>query len=135
MSLASDISIPNTGFTDISGMTISFVAKKSTVLVMLTASGYGYTNSMSYVNLRIWNNTSGTSVGGTMNKIQSYDDTRGTITVWSLSYSKLLTGLTVGTTYSLKVQGRVSGIWGTDDATIYPLTNPDNNHMTLTVFY
>ncbi len=135
VSLTSDYIITNTSYTDIPGMTLSFTAKKSSVLVMLTASGHGYTNSMSFVNLRIWNNTTWSTWGGTSNKIQSYDNATGTVTVWSLSYSKLITGLTVGATYSLKVQGRVSGILGVDDAVIYPSSDPDAEHLTLTVFY
>jgi hypothetical protein len=135
VSLNTNITIPNTWFTDITGMTLTFTAKKSTALVLLTTSGHGYTNSMSLVNLRIWNNTTGTSIGGCSNKIQAYDDLHGTVTVWSSNFSKVVTGLTAGNTYSIKVQGSVSAIFGTDDAVIYPSTYPDSEHMTLTVFY
>jgi hypothetical protein len=135
VSLLSDISIPNTTFTDISGMTLTFTAKKSTILVTVTASGHGYTNSMAYVSLRVWNTTTNTLIGGCSNKMQSYDDTKGTVTVWSTAYSKLVTGLTPGTTYSFKVQGEVAAIYGTDDAIIYPVSYPDDEHLTLTVFY
>jgi len=134
-SLNSDILITTTSWTDLPGMTLTFVAKKPTVMIMLTAAGHGYTNSMAYVSLRVWNNTTGVSLGGTSNKIQAYDDMTGTVTVWNAGFTKVITGLTVGTTYSVKVQGKVDGILGTDDAVLYPVTYPDSEHMTLTVFY
>jgi hypothetical protein len=84
---------------------------------------------MAYVQFMILNN--GTSIGGTNEKIQSYDNTQGTITPWSCSFTRLLTGLTVGTTYTLKVQGKRTGIYGTYDAIINP--SLDGHHMSLSV--
>jgi hypothetical protein len=120
-------------YNDVAGMTLSFTARKTSVLVLLTASGFGYTFSMGYVQFRVQNTTSGTTVGGTMTKIQSYDDVTGTVTPWSASFSKLITGLTIGNSYSLKVQGRSDGISGTTDAVIYSASIPDENHLTLSV--
>ncbi len=135
VSLGSNIAITTTGFADISGMSLTFVAKKSTVLVTVTASGHGYTNSMAFVSLRVWNVTSNSLIGGCSNKIQAYDDMSGTITVWNTSYSKLVTGLTPGNTYTFKVQGARDGVLGTYDAVIEPVTYPDDEHLTLSVFY
>ena len=135
ISLGTNIEISSSTWTDIPGMTLTFVAKKSTAMIMLTASGHGYTNSMSYVSLRVYNTTTGTSLGGTSNKIQAYDDVTGTVTVWNATYSKVITGLTPGATYTIKVQGQVDGIYGTYNAVIYPVTYPDDEHMTLSVFY
>ncbi|MDP2687677.1 MAG: hypothetical protein Q8O62_10680 [Aequorivita sp.] len=136
VTLAADQAVSAASYTDIPGMSVTFKAQKSEVLVMLTASGHGYTNSMSFIDLRVRNQTLGTTVGGTRNKIQSiHNQGLGTynITVWSCSFSKLITGLTVGTTYTLGVQGRVQGILGTHTAVIYPATEPNGEHLTLSV--
>jgi len=121
-------------FANVSGMSaLTFTARKTSVLVLLTASGFGSTGSMSLVALRVRNVTDGVTVGGTVNKIQNYDDVTGTITTWSASFSKLMTGLTIGTTYTLRVQGAVTGILGTYSAVIQPATTPDAEHLTLSV--
>lgn len=130
--LSSNTNITSSSFTNVSGMgTVTFTATKSTALVMLTASGHGYTNSMSYVQFRVLNN--GSSIGGTMTNIQNYDDVTGTTTTWSCAFSKLLTGLVVGNSYTLQVQGMVSGIAGTSTALVNPISLPDNEHLTLSV--
>jgi hypothetical protein len=81
--------------------------------------------------LRVMNGAS--SLGGTMEKIQNYDDVRGTITTWSCAWSKNITGLVVGNTYTYTVQGAVNGIYGTDDAAIDAASFPDTDHVTLSV--
>ncbi len=134
VSLASDYTVNTASWTTIAPMTVTFTATKSTAIVQFTCSGFAYTNSMSYVQFRIWNSTLGTSIGGTQTKMQSYDDTKGTITPWSCSFSKNITGLTPGTSYTLVVQAQRDGIWGTYDAVIYAASVPDGHHMTLTVF-
>jgi membrane-associated protease RseP (regulator of RpoE activity) len=73
----------------------------------------------------------GVSIGGTNEKIQNYDDVTGTITPWSCSYVRLVTGLTVGANYSLQIQGKVGGILGTYNAIIDPAL--DGHHMSLSV--
>ncbi|MES2514023.1 MAG: hypothetical protein V4580_07750 [Bacteroidota bacterium] len=134
VSLASDYIVNTAAFATVTGMSVTFVATKTTALVQLTSSGFAYTNSMASVFFRVFNSTTGTSCGGTNTNMQSYDDTRGTITPWSCAFSKNITGLTPGTSYTLIVQGQRSGIWGTLDAVIYAGTNPDSHHLTLTVF-
>lgn len=135
VTLASDQEVSTSSYSNVPGMSLTFTARKPTVMVLLTASGKGYTNSMSYVQLRVRNTTSSTTVGGTNTKIQSYDFFTGTVTPWSASFSKLMTGLTVGNQYTLTVQGRVDGIIGTYNASIYPVTVPDAEHLTLSVFH
>jgi hypothetical protein len=120
-------------YTPVPGMVLNFTATKSTAFVQLTASGYGYTQSMSYVAFRIYNQTSGGSLGGTMTKIQSYDNFTGTITTWSCAWTRQITGLVAGNTYALQVQGYVDGILGTYDALIDAASAPDTDHMTLSV--
>lgn len=136
VTLVADQAVSAASYTDIPGMSVTFKAQKSEVLVMLTASGHGYTNSMSFIDLRVRNQTLATTVGGTRNKIQSIHNVGFSIyniTVWSCSFSKLMTGLTVGTTYTMNVQGRVQGILGTYTAVINPATEPDGEHLTLSV--
>ena len=112
-------------------MTITFTAVKTSALVIFSSSGFGYTNSMSYVNFRVQNGA--TTVGGTNEKIQNYDDVTGTITPWSCSFTKSMTGLTIGTNYTLQVQALRNGILGTYDAVIQAATSPNAHHMTLSV--
>ena len=133
-SLAADYIVNTAGWANIAPMTVTFTATKTTALVQFTCSGLAYTNSMAYVQFRIFNSTLGNSIGGTMTHMQSYDDTRGTITPWSCSFSKNMTGLTPGVTYTVIVQGQRGGIWGTLNAVINASSDPDSQHMTLTVF-
>lgn len=136
VSLATDVTISNTAFTAIPGMTLQFTARKSSVLIVMTASGIGEEDAMSYVNLRVMKTSPGvaTLVGGTINKIQSYDYWLDeTLPQWSAAFSKLYTGLTIGTTYTLQIDGLVSGILGTDDTDINALTESVSNHLTLSV--
>jgi len=134
VSLAADYVVNTAAWTSIGAMTVTFTATKPTALIQFTTAGLAYTNSMAYVQFRIWNSTTGVSMGGTGTGMQSYDNATGTITPWSCSFSKNITGLTVGTSYTLIVQGQRSGILGTWDAIINAGSVPDQYHMTLTVF-
>lgn len=131
VSLAANYNVTTTAFTNVPGMSLTFTAVQTSALVIFSSSGYGFTNSMAYVNFRVRNGA--TSIGGTIEKIQNYDDVTGTITTWSCSYTKLMTGLTVGASYTLQVQGSVNGILGTYTAVIDAATTPDVSHMTLSV--
>jgi hypothetical protein len=110
-------------------MSFTFTAQNTSALIIFSASGYGYTNSMSYVQFRIRSNA--VVIGSTNEKIQNYDDWTGTVTPWSCSFTRLLTGLTVGTNYTIDVQGRRDGILGVYDAIINP--SLDGQHMSLSV--
>src|SRR3989304_804016 len=118
VSLASDYAVTAAGWTTVAPMSVTFTATKSTALVQFTAAGFAYTNSMAYIQFRIWNSTTGASVGGTNTTMQSYDDMTGTITPWSCAFSKNITGLTAGTSYTLIVQAQRNGILGVYDAVI-----------------
>lgn len=148
VSLTSDIIINSTNYTDISEMTLTFTARKTSVLINLTASGLGYTGSISIIYLRVRNITDDTIVGGTMEKIQNYtsiavfgngnansnnSNSTYVTTTWSTSFSKLMTGLEIGNTYTLTIQGRASSVLGTNGAAIQPISNPDSSHLTLSV--
>jgi hypothetical protein len=134
VSLNTDYTVNTAAFTTVTGMSVTFVATKSTALVQFSSSGFAFTNSMAWVAFRIFNNTTSASVGGTNTHMQNYDNANGTVTPWSCSFSKNLTGLTPGTSYTLIVQGQRGGILGTLNAVINASTVPDNHHMTLTVF-
>lgn len=136
VTLTSDISITSlyNTYTNVSGMSLTFTARKPNVLVMMTASGFAFTTSLGGVYLRVRNTTGGTTVGGTMTKMQSIEPFFGSsVTTWSCSFTKLMTGLTVGSTYTLQVQGAVTNVLGTTGAFIRPATTPDAEHLTLSV--
>ena len=86
---------------------------------------------MAFVQFRI--RDGGTTLGGTNTKMQSYDDFTGTITAWSCNFTRKITGLTIGTTYTYTLQGQVNGILGTHNAGIFASSFPDAHHLNLTV--
>ncbi len=143
ISIEEDITIPyktnNKGYSNI--IDLDFTARKENVMVLLTASGLGYTGIMSTVHFRIRRISNSPNVniiiGGTMTKIQEYTDAllnSYSVTPWSTSYSTLLTGLTIGKQYRVRVQGKVTGVYGGSqyyDAAIFPETNPDSDHLTI----
>jgi hypothetical protein len=98
---------------------------------MFSGSGFAYTNSMALVQFRVHDGSA--SLGGTNTKMQSYDDVTGTITSWSCSYTKKVTGLTIGNSYTYTLQGQVAGVSGTYNAAIFVTSNPDTHHLNLTV--
>ncbi|MBL4667756.1 MAG: collagen-like protein, partial [Flavobacteriales bacterium] len=111
------------------GVSITFTAQTTTAFVVLSASGWGFTNAMAFVQFRVRNGAS--TIGSTNSKIQSYDDVTGTITPWSCTYSRVVTGLTVGNSYTFTVQAQRGGIFGTLDAQID--TSQDGHHLSLSV--
>src|SRR5690554_3324661 len=132
VSLASDINITSTVFTNVPSMgTVTFIATKPTALVLLSASGHGYTGSMSYVSFKVLNG--GANIGGTHTNIQNYDDWTGTTTTWSCSFNKLITSLVVGNSYTISVQAKTNGISGVSTAIINPIAQSETEHLTLTV--
>ncbi|MBL4586127.1 MAG: collagen-like protein [Flavobacteriales bacterium] len=128
-SLSSTATIAAASFTNVAGMNFSFVSTGTEAFLSFSASGYGYTNSMSFVQFNIQSNNA--TVVQTNNKIQNYDDVTGTITPWSCSASRLMTGLTIGTSYTINVQGLVGGIDGVYDAIVDP--SLPGHHMSVTI--
>ena len=94
ISLGADIQISAAAWTNVPGMTVTFTATQTEGFLMFSASGFAFTNSMALVQFRIRNGA--TSLGGTNTKMQSYDDVTGTITSWSASYTRRITGLVIG---------------------------------------
>jgi hypothetical protein len=139
VSLTTDQTFNTTGYTDIPGMSLTFTARKTSAIVNLSASGFGTTNSASIAFLRVFNVTSGSAIGGTAEKVQSHLE-RGNpggfsiwLTTWSATFSKKLTGLVVGNSYTIKVQGYAQPVSTGAGAVIQPVTQPDSSHLTLSV--
>jgi hypothetical protein len=131
VSNTADLQISTAGMSNVAGMTLTFTATQTTALLMFSASGFAYGNSMAYVGFRIRNGA--TSLGGTTTNMQSYDDVTGTLTLWSCTFTKMITGLTIGTAYTYTLQGQVNGILGTPNAAIYTASNPDTHHLTMSI--
>lgn len=143
VTLNTDENITSSTFSTIPGMTLTFTASKSTALILLTVSGYGNTTEpLSWIEMRVYNQTTSSSYGGTQVNIHSSyrsgaESTNRIITSWSASFSKLITDLTVGTSYTFRVEARVFGQEGTTTspiAYIYPaVLDIEASHLTLTV--
>ena len=121
--------IGTAAWSNVAGMSFVFTATTTSAIVTFSASGYGYTNSMAFVQFRVLNN--GVQLGSTNTKIQSYDDVTGTITPWSCTYTRYVTGLTIGNNYTISVQGQRGGIYGNYDAIVDPAQ--PGHHMTISV--
>ena len=127
---------PTVGFTDVPGMTLTFVAEKTSILLSLTGSGGSSDIAMSIVDFTIINTATSAILGGTHANLTTFDDVFGISPAWSLSFSKLLTGLVVGDSYTLKVQALidvtvVSGPAPSLD--VNASTEPFHHHLTLSV--
>ena len=130
-SLSADIQISSASWANVPGMSVNFTATQTEALIVFSASGFAYTNSMAYVQFRV--RDGGTSLGGTNTHMQSYDDVTGTLTPWSCTFTRKVTGLTIGANYTYQLQGQVAGILGTNNAAIFANSNPDFHHIDLTV--
>ncbi len=124
-------------FTDVPGMSMTFVARKSSVLVLLTGSGQSSTGiKMAICDFQVINVPSGTTFGGTHDKMTTYDnDPERLASAWSISFTKPLTGLTIGNSYTLKVQAflYLTPSTGFGTLEINPVTRPYDHHLTLSV--
>lgn len=136
VTLESDYNLTSPGFSDIPGMSLTFIAQKSSMLVFLTGSG-GSTDIASGIgDFRIRNTTTGTILGGTHEKLTTFDDVYGINPAWSISFSKLLTGLTVGASYTINAQALldVTVLAGPSPALdINAATETSHHHLTLSV--
>ena len=129
VSLTTSRTINTAAFNNIAGMSVNFTATGTQALVIFSASGYAYTNSMAFIQFRVMNGA--TVVSQTNTHMQNYDNATGTVTPWSCSLNSLLTGLTPGNNYTLQVQGLRNGILGTYDGIVDPAQ--PGHHMTLSV--
>ncbi len=129
VSLAADYTVTTTAFTNVTGMSLTFTATKTSALVMFSASGFAYTNSMAFVQFRVMDGA--TILGGTNSLTQNYDDVTGTVTPWSCTFTRNITGLVIGNSYTYRVQALRNGIFGTYDTVIQAATTPAGHHMTL----
>jgi hypothetical protein len=129
---AVDIQITAAAFANVPSMpALTFTAQTTSAIIMFSASGFAFTNSMAFVQFRIRNGA--TTLGGTNTIMQNYDDVTGTVTPWSCGYTRYLTGLVVGNVYTITVQAQVGGILGTNNAAIFGATAADSHHISLSV--
>ena len=138
VSLSTDQIISGTTFTDVPGMSLTFTAQNTEALVSLSLSGLGYTGSLTFGSFRVYDSTNASVVGGTNTSAQSLwksGPNTYSITTWSAAFTKKLTGLTVGNSYTLVLQGKTDNLLGTDGVAIYPVTNPNTSHATLSIMY
>lgn len=139
VSLAADYSKGAGPFSDVPGMSLTFVARKTSVLVTLSGSGdTSATVGSGIGDFLVYNDTAGAVFGGTHSQLTSWSDSFGVVAAgWSLSFSKLLTGLTIGNTYTLRVQALADPILVftgvPPELQIFPVTLPNDHHLTLTV--
>lgn len=136
VTLTTDEIISGSTFTAVPGMSLTFTARKTEVLVNLTLSGLGYTGSLTFGSFRLYNSTTASVIGGTNTSAQSlWRDPPSvySITTWSAAFSKKLTGLTIGTSYTIVLQGKTTNILGFDGVGISAFSIPDTSHATLSI--
>jgi len=139
VTLAADYSLGVGAFSDVPAMSLTFVARKTSVLVSLTGSGDSSAQVAAAIgDFRVYNVTAATSFGGTHEKLTTYDNFFGVVSAaWSIAFTKPLTGLTVGNTYTLKVQALMDPILSfvgpPPVLQIFPVTLSSDHHLTLSV--
>lgn len=136
VSLVGDLLFRDKNYKALTGMTdLIFTARKTSVYLLLSASGYGTTNSLSTVYFQVvnWDVDPREVIGGTMNKIQNEDNRVGTATPWSTSFSKVLSGLNIGQVYRLRVRARTEAVYNGYYIVINTDSEPDYCHLTLSV--
>jgi hypothetical protein len=101
-------------------------------MVHFTASGYGYTNSNTYVEFII--NVNGSPVGGANEKVGEYSSWSGiSMTTWALSFSRNVT-VNPNVTNNITVQYRCASVSGTAGIVINGASN-DATHATLSAIF
>lgn len=107
-----DITTSGGSWVDMTGMSITFTPKHSTVYVNVTASGdlnISASNRMGYVKCRVTNSTASTVYGKVVSMASDYDGGGNDNAAWNCSIVCKVTGLTVGTPTTLKVQWQNGG--------------------------
>ena len=141
VTLATDYNLGSGGYTDVPAMNLTFVARETSVMIMLSGSGDSSTELGSGIgDFQIINVTTGTTIGGSHEKLTTFDDTFGAVAAaWSVSFAKALTGLTIGQSYTIKVQAFLDPILvyaGSPPLLqINAATQPFHHHLTLTVIH
>lgn len=121
-----DISTTNSSYVDMTGMSITFTPKHSTVYIYMTASGdvdvAASGRQMGFVKCRVTNNAATTVYGKAVSIATDADDVSGENGAWNCSILCRVTGLTVGTSTTLKVQWAHGGT-GAGTARCFPATH------------
>lgn len=134
VSLVNDLTFNDNAYKKLGNMEdLIFTARKTSVYLLFTASGYGSTNSMSTVYFQAvnWDVFPRVVIGGTMTKIQNLDIFTGTITAWNASFSKVLTGLTIGQEYRIRVRGKTEAVYNGKNIVINANSEPNYCHLTV----
>lgn len=140
VTLATDYSLAAGGYFDVPAMSLTFVARETTVMIMLSGSGDTSPELATGIgDFQVVNVTSGTTIGGSHEKLTTFDDVFGVQSaVWSVSFGKSITGLTIGQSYTIKVQALLDPLLvypGTPLLQINAATEPFHHHLTLTVIH
>tara|TARA_R110002012_G_scaffold99570_2_gene237626 strand:+ start:350 stop:1279 length:930 start_codon:yes stop_codon:yes gene_type:complete len=139
VTLTSNYTLAAGNFSDVPTMSLTFVARKTSVMVTLSGSGDANAQLGSGIgDFRVFNVTSNTIFGGTHQNITTFDDVYGVLgSAWSISFTKPLTGLTIGNSYTLKVQAlfdpRLVASGQPALLRILPVSSPSDHHLTLSV--
>lgn len=140
VTLASDYNLASGDFSDVPTMNLTFVAQETSVMIMLSGSGDTSPEVATGIgDFQVLNVTSGTTIGGTHEKLTTFDDAFGVVSAaWSISFAKPLTGLTIGNSYTIKVQALFDPLLvypGTPLLQINAATAVGDHHLTLTVIH
>ena len=131
VSMTGDNILTATAFTNLPQETLTFTPTTSSTYVTFSAAGFGYTGSNSFVEFQVLVN--GVAVGGTAEKVGSYNSFSGvSTTTWSASFSKKVT-VNANVSNTIVVQYRNTATTGTAGIGIYATTQPAQ-HATLSAF-
>ena len=102
--------INNTSLTDITGATITFTPRHSTVYLSFAISGYNpltFSDEQSYFVVGVTNG--GTNVGNFLSMTASSDDLLGSVGAATITTAKFPLTVTPGAAVTIKLQGRDGG--------------------------
>jgi len=139
VTLAADYSLGTGAFSDVPDMSLTFVARKTTVLIILSGSGdTNATLATGIGDFQVYNVTDNSTFGGTHEKLTTWDDVYGIRgAAWSINFTKPLIGLTIGNSYTIKVQAlfdpTLTYVGIPAKLQIFPVTSPGDHHLTLSV--
>jgi hypothetical protein len=140
VTLETDYSLAAGGYFDVPAMSLTFVAQETSVMIMLSGSGDTSPELATGIgDFQVVNVTTGTTIGGTHEKLTTFDDIYGVVSAaWSVSFTKPITGLTIGQSYTIKVQALLDPILaypGTPLLQINAASAPFHHHLTLSVIH
>ena len=118
-----------TAWTNVPGLSLNYTPNNSNVFVMFSASGFGYTITMSTCEFRVLVN--GVGRGGATEKV-GVNVSPNSITPWGLAFSKMVP-VNAGINNTFVVQYRTTALTGTTGIAIYT-SSQQSHHGTISVF-